>query len=395
MSFSLQFRQHADFHRATLQMMAAGATAGLVTHAALATQTSPWAVAVVAAAAMVAASRPSALSRLGDLAARLGLGALAASALVLLMRADQPELAVVSFGALFGLGLGWGLGGARLLASMAVGALIATLGRHVFTSVVTASELASMPGWLVSAGAGAAFSLVSVFALVPRHLEVARDPVATAYDELADSLTGEVKELVDRGYALWEKSEAELERDDVNRETLQEGVMRLLGVAERWRAIEGTGTSEMAESLVERIESLDARIAKSEDAVTKNQYQQARTALVEQLRYIKDIGVSRERVVARMHNYLAAMERLRMAVINLASSNASRDAVDVQPLIENLQIIGADMDSCTEALVEADKLDADEVVAEQVAAEQVAAEQVAVNPVEVDKVETETAQADS
>lgn len=354
MSISLRFRQHADFHRATLQMTAAGTTAGLVTHAALSTQTSPWAVAIVATAAMVAASRPSALNRLGDLAARLGLGALAASALVLLLRAAQPELAVLAFGALFGAGLGWGLRGGRLLAAMATGALIATLGRHVFTSVVTASELASMPSWLVSAGAGAAFSLVSVFALLPRHIEIVRDPVAATYDDLADSLTGEVKELVDRGYALWQKSVDELDRDDVNLATLQEGVLRLLGVAERWRTVEGAGTDETAAALVERIDGLDARIAKTDDAVTKNQYQQAKTALVEQLRYIKDIGVSRERVLARMHNYLAAMERLRMAVINLASSNASRDAVDVQPLIDNLQLIGADMDSCSEALVEAD-----------------------------------------
>lgn len=355
MSISLRFRKHADFHRATLQMTAAGATAGLLTYAALSAPTSPWAVAIVAAAAMVAASRPSALSRLGDLAARLGLGAMAASALVLFMRADQPELAVISFGALFGAGLGWGLRGAHMLAAMATGALIATLGRHVFTSVATASELASMPGWLVSAGAGAAFSLVSVFGLVPRHLEVVRDPVAEAYEGLSESLTGEVKELVERGYALWQKSAGELASDDVNRETLQEGVLRLLGVADRWRAVEGTGTDDMATSLVERIEALDERIAKTDDAVTKNQYQQAKTALTEQLRYIKDIGVSRERVLARMHNYLAAMERLRMAVINLASSNASRDAVDVQPLIDNLQLIGADMDSCTEALIEVDQ----------------------------------------
>ena len=105
------------------------------------------------------------------------------------------------------------------------------------------------------------------------------------------------------------------------------------------------------------MESLEQRIANTEDEITRNQYEQAKAALAEQLRYIKDIGTSRERVLARMHNYLAAMERLRMAVINLESTNASRDAAtDVQPLVTDLEKIGADMDSCSEALLEAERL---------------------------------------
>jgi small-conductance mechanosensitive channel len=183
-----------------------------------------------------------------------------------------------------------------------------------------------------------------------------RDEVATAYEQLAGALQGEVRELVDRGYALWTQTAEQLDAEDVNRATLGEGVLKLLEVARRWRSVEGMGTQTMASNLVERMEALQERIDKTDDEVTRGQYEQARAALAEQLRYIKDIGVSRERVVARMHNYLAAMERLRLAVINLESTHASREAVDVQPLVSSIEQIGADMDSCAEALVEADRL---------------------------------------
>lgn len=354
MSTTLRFRQHAEFHRATLQMMAAGAVAGLIAHLALSGSASPWAVAIVAAAAVVGGLIRSS-AHMNDLIARLGLGAMAAGALVLIARSGEPTSAIIVFGLLFGAGLGWGLHGSRFLLAIGLGALVAALGRYVFFSVVTAEQFASLPDVLVSAGAGAAFSLISVFALLPKHLDMQRDPVVTSYQDLSGTLSGEVDQLVQRGYELWTKSAHEIEAGSVNHDTLQEGVLRLFGVAKRWRSVEGAGTDDMAESLIERIDALDARVAKTDDPVTANQYQQAKAALTEQLRYIKDIGVSRERVLARMHNYLAAMERLRMAIINLESTHASRDAVDVQPLIANLQTIGADMDSCSEALIEVER----------------------------------------
>lgn len=357
MSTTLRFREHADFHRSTLLMIAAGLVAALVTHAALSSSASPWALAIVAMAAVAGSLSRNYGSAIHDLAARVGLGAMAAAVLVGGVRAGHTEAAVLIFGLCFGAGMGWGLRGWRLLAAVGLGALVAVLGRSVFQSVVTAEQLSGQPDWLVSAGAGAAFSLVSVFALLPRHLDIRfqRDPVAAAYSRLRGSLGGEIEELVERGHALWQKCEGELAEGSVDRETLREGVIRLFDVAERWRAVDSASTDELADSLGERIAGLEQRMANTEDAVTKNQYQQAKDALQEQLRYIKDIRVNRERVLARMHNYLAAMERLRLAVINVRTSNASRDAVDVQPLIADLQSIGADMDSCSTAMLEADR----------------------------------------
>jgi ATP-dependent protease HslVU (ClpYQ) peptidase subunit len=356
MSTTLRFRQHDDFQWAALRMAGAGAVAGLLSFAAFGGAASPWVLGIVAIAAIFGALSPTLRVQPAELATRAGLGAMAAATLVLLTRAGEPTVALAGFGVFFGAALGWGLRGARLAIAVLVGVAVASLARFTFLSIAHAQELASLPGWLVATGAGAAFSMVSVFALLPRHIELEQDQVAKAYEQLAGSVTGEVRELVDRGYALWTQTTSQLDADDINRATLGEGVLKLLEVARRWRSVDGLGTQTMASTLVERMEALEQRIEKTEDEVTRAQYEQARAALAEQLRYIKDIGISRERVVARMHNYLAAMERLRMAVINLESTNASREAVNVQPLVSSIEEIGADMDSCSEALLEVDRL---------------------------------------
>ncbi|MCG8418995.1 MAG: hypothetical protein MJE77_13745 [Proteobacteria bacterium] len=356
MTTTLEFRQHEEFHRAALHMAGAGALAGLLGHALFHGPGSPWALAMVAAATVVAALSPALRRQIDEVAVRMGFAAMAAAALVLLLRIGQPAWAIAAFSLLFGLAIGWGLRGPRLLLAIACGAGVALLGRYVFLSIGHAQELSSLPAWLVTSAAGAAFSFISVFALLPQHLALHGDSVASTYDELHGSLTGEVRELVDRSYQLWSNANSELARENANRRSLRDGVLRLFAVARRWQSVEERGTQTMASSLVERMESLEKRIADTDDEITRNQYEQAKAALAEQLRYIKDIGISRERVLARMHNYLAAMERLRMAVINLESTNASRDAVDVQPLVNDLEKLGADMDDSSEALIEVERL---------------------------------------
>lgn len=355
MTSTLEFRYHEDFHRSALHMAGFGAVAGFLAHVVF-PGGSPWALAMIAAATVFGAMAPALRRQLDELAVRIGLLSVAAAGLVLLLRTGEPTSAIAVFSLLFGLALGWGLQGRRLWLAIACGAGVALLGRFAFTSIISAQELSSLPGWLVGTASGAAFSFVSVFALLPRHIAVDSDQIGSSYQELQSSLTGEVRDLVDRGYQLWTEAEEELGKDDASRNSMHEGVLRLFEVARRWQSVEGTRTQTKASSLVERMESLEDRIARTEDEITRNQYQQAKAALAEQLRYIKDIGTSRERVLARMHNYLAAMERLRMAVINLESTNASRDAVDVQPLVSDLEKIGADMDTCSEALLEAERI---------------------------------------
>ena len=356
MTSTLEFRFHEAFHRSALHMAGAGAVAGFLAHVIFPGGNSPWALVMIAAATVFGAMAPELRRRLDELAIRIGLLSVAATGLVLLLRAGEPTSAIAVFSLLFGLALGWGLQGRKLWLAVACGAGVALLGRFTFTSIHAAQELSFLPGWLVGTASGAAFSFVSVFALLPRHVEVDSDHIAASYQALQPALSGEVRDLVDRGYELWVEAEQDLGKDEASRNSMHEGVLRLFEVARRWQSVAGTKTETKASSLVERMESLETRIADTDDEITRNQYLQAKAALAEQLRYIKDIGTSRERVLARMHNYLAAMERLRMAVINLESTNASRDSIDIQPLVSDLEKIGADMDTCSEALLEAERI---------------------------------------
>jgi len=96
-------------------------------------------------------------------------------------------------------------------------------------------------------------------------------------------------------------------------------------------------------------------MSRTEDSIAKGQYQQAHAALAEQLRYLREIGTARERVVARMHHYLAAMERLRMAVLNHRSADASRLSTEVQPILDDLKDLGREIDCSSEAMGEVEK----------------------------------------
>jgi hypothetical protein len=141
---------------------------------------------------------------------------------------------------------------------------------------------------------------------------------------------------------------ARLPENDANRAILREAVIRLFDTAQRWSAIESSTPDSAAASIVDRMESLDRRIASAEDEVVGAQYRQAKEGLAEQLKHLKEIDTHRERVLARMHNYLAAVERLRMALVNLDSQTASAQAV--APIVSSLQEIGHDIDGCAEAM---------------------------------------------
>ncbi len=238
-------------------------------------------------------------------------------------------------------GLLAGLRGQRLAITALVGVGVFFLAAWVLRQVATAQELSVLPPWSVAALAGAGFSTVSVFALLPRHVYVAHDRVGVAYEPIRARATGEVGDLSRRGVELWRKAERELAETDPTRPVLEDAVLRLLDCARRWQAVEA-GTPSKADALVERMTALDERIAATEDAVARDQYVQAKGALAEQLNYLQDIGRSRDRVLARMHNYLAAMEQLHMAVINLESTHAS---AAIQPLLADLEQLGDEVDA--------------------------------------------------
>lgn len=352
MTTALRFRHHEQFHRAALHIVIAAPLAALLSTALPGGV--PMTVALASAAAAVAAMVAIRGPRSTRLVAGSLLAGLGAALLVATSRWGGGSVGPLLFALIVALPMASGLRGRRLLLSIAAGAGALLVARLAAIQVVYAPDLASLPAWGSSALAGVAVSAASIFALVPRHLDLVRDPVASAHAQLKGNVNGEIAELVERSNQLWTQAKNELDEDDANLQILEEAVMRLMQTAQNWSRAAPQATAQSADKLAERMESLQERIAKADDKVVIKQYEQARAALGEQMKYISGINNSRERVLARMHNYLAAMERLRLAVANLKSTNASREAVDLAPIVEKLEELGQDIDTCSSALDELD-----------------------------------------
>ncbi len=349
MSTTLRFRNHETFHRAALYLAVAGPLAAIMAGLL------PGGTSLTIALTIVVCVVASMMATTGATASRLIVGGLVASfgAAILLASSRWGNGNVpLLFALIVALPMATGLRGRRLLLSIMAGTGALLVARYAAMQVMSASELSGLPAWGTAALSGLAISAASVFALLPRHVELSRDPVAKVHGQLKGNITGEIAELIERGNGLWTQAKRELEDDDTNREILQEAVLRLMHTAKRWSDADAHSSRTSAASLAERMESLAERIEKADDEVVIGQYKQARAALAEQLKYLSGIGKNRDRVLARMHNYLAAMERLRLALANLESTTASREAVDLVPMVENLEELGQDIDSCSVALRE-------------------------------------------
>jgi hypothetical protein len=356
MATTIRFRDHEEFQRAALHMAIAGTLAGMAVLALSQTVQGfgplggAWAMAALAGAAAFGAASPTTRTKPTEIALMI-LVALGTGVTLRLLGARPIGAVALSIG----FGVLVARGGRRFgLTLLAAGATV-LLCRFVYVSLLGAAGGAGFPLWVAAAATGGAFAFVGVLGLLPRHLDVASNRVHAAYEASSTVLTGEMRELADRAVTLWNKVDGTLEPDAAPRRTIEDSVVRILEVGRRWAAVEADGARTPAEVLAQRMETMTDKMARTEDAVAKAQYAHAHAALAEQARYLKEIGASRERVVARMHHYLAAMERLRFAVINHRSADASRLATEVQPIVDDLAHLGSDIDFSSEALHEVER----------------------------------------
>jgi hypothetical protein len=343
MATTIRFREHEEFQRAAVHMAIAGALAGLAGYVAF--RAIPgfgpvggaWALAALVVAAAFGAAAPARRTRPVELIVFAATGAGAGAALAL----GGETVATAA------LALGFGLlvarGGRRFLATLLVASATAILARFVLGNLLAAAADTHVPLGLAAAATGAAFAFVGVLGLLPRHLELHADRVGAAKEATRTLLTGEVRELADRAVALWNKVDQTLEPDAPVRRAVEDSVVRLFEIARRWAAIENDGARTSAELLGQRMAAVTEKLERTSDAVAREQYAQAHAALAEQLRTLGEIGTARERVVARLHHYIAAMERLRFAIIHHRSA-------EVQPILDELEGQGAEIDIASAAL---------------------------------------------
>jgi hypothetical protein len=333
---TIAFRDHEGFHRAAMTMAAAGAAAGLAAHVVSASL--PPAVLGGAVGAVLGAAFAGGERRADRLGARLML--VAAGGLGATLVSGVPGLAILALATALALHVGaprslWVSG------TLVAGAVLMIAG-FAGLQIAGAEETAALPGWLVSVLAASASALVAVAALVPRHLIVDGDPVQAAVAALPAGIDGEVRDLVMRGRGVWSDVEARLVADPGSRQLVRDGVLRLVDVAHRSAALPLDLTASAAAIAARRAE-LDARAAAASDEIAAAQYRQALLSLDDQERDLAAIRTGRERLVARMHNYLSGLERFRLAVVKHHAASASELAAEARPLLGEVSELAAEL----------------------------------------------------
>ena len=322
----IRFGEHASFHRAAIGMTAGAAILGTALHPVTPLAPILGGTFGIAVGAAFAYGKP---------VLRLAAAALACLPL-LLMTPSWASLALCA--GTLALGTTIGSRGVKGALSVMFGATVTLLAMWTALRFDHASATSHWPSLVTDGLASAAMGIVGVVAMLPRHLGVAFDPIAGAVKQLPPSLDSEVRAMCTRTVAIWNDIATKLDDTDPNRELVREAVLKTLEVAVKSSAAQPAVVSD--EELGRRMEDLDARIAAATDDEVRTQYQAARSGLSDQRKYRDRIRQNRERLVARMHNHLAALEKFQLATGVSASQQLQDLSRDVAASGEALGEVG-------------------------------------------------------
>jgi hypothetical protein len=255
---------------------------------------------------------------------------------------------LAAIAALMALAIGaYGLRGVRGAMAMMLGAAVVLIGMWAALRIGYAKQTWAWSSWTRDIASSAAMGMIGVLAMLPRHLRVSLDPVQAAVRRLPNDLDSEVRELCNRSLAIWNGAKDKLAENDPGKKLVRDGVMKTLEVATKCSEVKAAGASD--HELTKRMEDLDARIAAASDAEVKTQYQAARTALDDQRRYRDHIKQNRERLIARMHNHVAALEKFQLAATGLVAARAASAGATA---VKQLEELSHDVAASGEALAD-------------------------------------------
>ncbi|HEX2686071.1 MAG TPA: hypothetical protein VHN14_05610 [Kofleriaceae bacterium] len=337
----IRFADHPSFQRAAAGMVGSALLFGAALHPV--TIVAPLAGGILGmAAGTVVAHGKAAWRMLAAGAALVPLFVMAPSWPVLAAVAAILSLSLVADGprGLRGL-VGWLFGAATTLVAM-----------WCALRVGHAKQTSHWSPLLSTAVAAAAMGMVGVLATLPRHLQLVLDPVRAALAKLPANLDAEVRGLCARSAAIWSTAQEQI-GDDAGKDLVRDGVLKTLEVAAKSAEVKITGPSDA--ELAQRMADLDQRIAAATDDEVRTQYQAARAALGDQQRYRERIRQGRERLIARMHNHVAALEKFELAATGLEAARAASAGSSV---VRQLEELSHDVAASGEALAELELGDA-------------------------------------
>ena len=327
----IRFEDHPRFQR--------GAIRAALGAAALAAVVPEWAllpaVAVGAAAGFASRRRP----------ALLVLAALLAVAAVALLRPLSPWPLPLC-GALLALGFAAARAphsresGAPLPAG-AVAAAVALTAAMLWAARLWLPAFALALAQLVPAApllAGALTGLWIAAACAPLHLSLQADAVEAKLAALRPLLGAELRPLAERAAAARAAAATALpqgSRGDL-RGLLDALALAALDLARRGADLGRTASLAIEEDLAKRVDQLGRSAETAADSAARGSYQRAAETLAGQLEHCRRVRGARERVVARLHEEVAQLERARFALTLLDGADAERSAAELDLLGDRL-----------------------------------------------------------
>jgi hypothetical protein len=216
---------------------------------------------------------------------------------------------------------------------VSIGAMTTLVAMWCALRIGHARQTSQWPPVLTTAASASAMGMVGALAMLPRHVQLVLDPVRAALSRLPADLDAEVRGLCARSAAIWSTAQDQI-GDEVGKNLVRDGVLKTLEVAAKSAEVKITGPSDA--ELAERVADLDQRIASATDDEVKAQYQSARAALGDQQRYRDRIRQARERLIARMHNHVAALEKFELAATGLEAARTASAGSEVVRQLEEL-----------------------------------------------------------
>ena len=331
----IRFGDHPSFHRAAAGMVGVSAILGVALH-----PVTPLAPLVGGLAGIAA----GAALGYGKAPWRVAMATLAAVPLF----AMAPSVAAMTLtAAALALGLAVGTRGTRAILTSGLAAVATLVALWTALRFGHAAKLQAMPAIARDGLAAAAMGMVGILAMLPRHLTITNDPIKAAMRNLPANLDPEIAGLCTRSVAIWTATKGQLGDRDAGQNLVRDGVLKALEVAVKSASVKVAGASEA--DLTARATDLDGRIAAATDAEVKTQYQAARAAIGDQQRYREHIKKGHERLVARMHNHVAALEKFQLAATGL---EAARAATAGATAVKQLEELSHDVAASGEALAE-------------------------------------------
>lgn len=216
--------------------------------------------------------------------------------------------------------------------------------------------LSGLPEWAAAALGGASFAFLVAWGSIVGHLRLQPSEAAAAAPQaLPADVPEALRTFAEQAEATGRRIQAVLAQHTGDPALLQR--VRLAGdrltaqvsdQIRRWHGVEREIDPGGAERLARRTEELQQRIEQTEDASARAGFEAARDALVAQLRLHKRLSVGRERLVARLHQNVATLEKLHLTLVDLKSADAQRFSLEVHPVLDEVAELSQEADIMAE-----------------------------------------------